>query len=77
MWSKELPLTASCLSPLSGFESRPGQVRKLPGTWRQVVVFARYSVFLNRSTDLAKIWQEKSDEKRNCNIPKDKYGLDQ
>ena len=26
-------LTACCLSPLSGFESRPGHVRKLPVTW--------------------------------------------
>ena len=34
VWSKVLPLTAmaSCLSPLPGFESRPGHVRKLPVT---------------------------------------------
>ena len=31
VWSK--PLTARCLSPLPGFESRPGYVRKLPVTW--------------------------------------------
>ena len=30
---KALPLTASCLSPLSGFESKAGHVRKLPVTW--------------------------------------------
>ena len=28
-----LQLTASRLSPLSGFESHPGHVRKLPVTW--------------------------------------------
>ena len=32
-WSKTLPLTATCLSPLSGFESHPGHVRKLPVTY--------------------------------------------
>ena len=31
--SKTLPLTAGCLSPLPGFESRLGQVGKLPMTW--------------------------------------------
>ena len=31
--SRALPLTASCLSPLSSFESHPGHVRKLPVTW--------------------------------------------
>ena len=47
MWSKALPLTASCLSPMPGFESLPGQVRKLPVTQGQMVVFAAgYSVFL-------------------------------
>ena len=30
IWSKALPLAASCLSPLPGFEPRPGQVRKFP-----------------------------------------------
>ena len=33
-WTKALPLTASCLLPLPGFESQPGHVRKLPGTAR-------------------------------------------
>ena len=33
VWSKALPLTASCLSLLSGFESHPGHVRQLPVTW--------------------------------------------
>ena len=42
-----LPLTACCLSPLPGFESRPGYVRKLPVTWGKVVVFAGYSGFLH------------------------------
>ena len=28
VWSKAMPLTASCLSPLPGFESQPGHVRK-------------------------------------------------
>ena len=32
MWSKALPLTASCLSPLQGFESRLGHERILPVT---------------------------------------------
>ena len=32
VWSKALPLTASCLSPLPQFKSRPGNVRKLPVT---------------------------------------------
>ena len=35
VWSKELPLTTRCLSPLHRFESRrPGHVRKLPVTLR-------------------------------------------
>ena len=33
VWSKALPLTASSLSPLPGFEFRPGHVRKLSVTW--------------------------------------------
>ena len=33
VWSKATPLTARCLSPLPGFESRPGHVRMLPVTW--------------------------------------------
>ena len=32
VWSKAPPLTACCLSPLSGFESRPRHVRKLQVT---------------------------------------------
>ena len=31
-WSKVLPLTASGLSPLPGYEFRQGHVRKLPVT---------------------------------------------
>ena len=30
--SKALPLHTNCLSPMSGFESRPGHVEKLPVT---------------------------------------------
>ena len=30
VWSKALPLTASCHSPLSGFKSHPEYVRMLP-----------------------------------------------
>ena len=33
VWSKVPPLTACCLSPLPGFESQLGHVRKLPVTW--------------------------------------------
>ena len=33
VWSKAPPLTARCLSPLHGFESQTGHVRKLPVTW--------------------------------------------
>ena len=32
-------LTACCFSPLPGFESRSGHVRKLPLTWGKAVVF--------------------------------------
>ena len=32
VWSKALPLTASCLSPLSGFKSHRRRVKKLPMT---------------------------------------------
>ena len=48
VWSRALPLTASCLSPLPGFESWPEHVRKLPVTWGEAVVFARYSAFLHQ-----------------------------
>ena len=47
LWSKVLPLTARCLSPLPRFESWPGHVRKLPVTWGKAVVFAGYSGFLH------------------------------
>ena len=47
VWSKAPPLTPRCLSPLSGFESRPGHVRELPVTWGSAVVFAGYSGFLH------------------------------
>ena len=33
VWPKASSLTARCLSPLPGFESRPGHVRKLPVIW--------------------------------------------
>ena len=33
VWSKALPLTASCLSPLPRFKSQPEHVRKLPVTF--------------------------------------------
>ena len=45
--SKAPPLTARCLSPLPGFESRSGHVGKLPVTWSEAVVFAGYSGFLH------------------------------
>ena len=32
VWAKALPLTVSCLSPLSKFYSHAGHVRKLPVT---------------------------------------------
>ena len=61
--SKALPLTASCPSPLSGFESHLGYVRKLLVTWGYVVVFAVYSGFLHlfqlASHNVAAIWQKK------------------
>ena len=39
VWSRALPLTANCLSPLPVFESHPEHVGKLPVTWG-------YAVFL-------------------------------
>ena len=33
VWSKALPLTANCPSPLPGLECWPGHVRKLPVTF--------------------------------------------
>ena len=47
VWSKVPLLTARCPSPLPGFESRPGHVRKFPVTWAKVAVFAGYSGFLH------------------------------
>ena len=65
VWSKALPLAASCLSQLSRFDPHPGHVRKLPVTWGKAVVFARYSGFLRplqlASHDSVAIWQ-KSDK---------------
>ena len=37
-WSKSLPLTARCLSPLPGFDSQPVHVRKFPVTLGLYVV---------------------------------------
>ena len=46
VWPKALPLTASCLSPLYGFESHPGLVRELPVTWDWAFVrFRRVPLF--------------------------------
>ena len=42
-----LPLTASCLSPLSWLVSQPGNVRKLLGTWGWRMVSAGYSGLLH------------------------------
>ena len=47
VWSKAPPLITHCLSPLPGYESRPGHVRKLPVTWGWAVVLAGYSGFLH------------------------------
>ena len=47
VWSKAPLLTARCLSPLPGLESRPGHMRKLPVTLDLTTVFARYSGFLH------------------------------
>ena len=33
VWSTALPLTASCVSPLTGFKSHSGLVGKLLVTW--------------------------------------------
>ena len=63
VWSKALALTASCLSPLYGIESRLGQVRKLTVALGCDVVFAGFSGFLHQlklaSHGLAAIWQKK------------------
>ena len=47
VWAKVLPLTASCLSQLSGFKYHQGYVRKMPVNWGYVVVFSGYSCFLH------------------------------
>ena len=50
VWSKVSPLTTRCLSPLPGFESRPGHVSDLGlggGFSQGTVVFARYCGFLH------------------------------
>ena len=71
LWSKAPPLSACCLSPLPGLESRPGHVRKLPVTWGWAVIFAGYSGFLHylqlASHELATIGIL-CDEKRNPKI---------
>ena len=38
---------ASCISPLPGFESQPGHVRKIRVTCYKAVVLAGYSGFLH------------------------------
>ena len=40
VWPIALPMTASCLSPLTRFESLQEHVRKLPVTWGEAMVFA-------------------------------------
>ena len=55
--SKVLPLTASCLAPLPGFESRSGQVRKLPVTLGQVLIFARFLLQFNVLVQSAMSWR--------------------
>ena len=45
VWSKALPQTAGCLSPLPGFASRPRHLRMLPVTWGWAVFFVGYSGF--------------------------------
>ena len=63
VWSKALSVTAS-LSPLPGFESRPGRVGKLPVTWGLGGRFRRVFRFPPPVTtvathELAAIWQKK------------------
>ena len=71
VWSKALPLTASCPSPLSGFEYNPGHIRKLPVTWGYGVVFTKYSCFLHQ-LKLASRNMQKTQQKRNSiHIPVD------
>ena len=59
VWSKALPLTASCLSPLPGFESLPGQVASdlgLGGGFRRVLWFPPPNELT--SHNIAAIWQK-------------------
>ena len=60
VWSTALPLSASCLSPLPGFESWPWHVRKVPVTWSYVEVVAGSSGFLHQLqlASHAEIWQK-------------------
>ena len=60
--SKALPLTASYIPPLSGFESHLGSVKKLPVTWCKAVGFDGYSGFLHQLQlaihDSAAVWHK-------------------
>ena len=47
VWTKALPLTPSCPSPLPEFISHPEYVRKLPVTLSSAMIFDRLSVFLH------------------------------
>ena len=44
VWSKALPMTASCLSPLPGFESLLGHEGMMPLTWDQAVDFSGFPI---------------------------------
>ena len=61
VWSKELPLTASSLSPLPMFESRLAQVRKLTATLGKAMFYTGHSSFHHRLQlaiqKLAVTWQ--------------------
>ena len=54
VWSKALPLNASCLLPLPGFESYMGHVKKLLVTRRGFLHCIQLA-----SHNLAAIWQNK------------------
>ena len=62
VWSKALLLTASCLSPLSGFEIVTGASEEVASALGLGSVFARYSGFLDQlhlaCRDIAAIWQK-------------------
>ena len=68
LWWPCDPLTARYFSPLPGFESRPGHVRKLLVIWGWAADFDGYSGFLHylhmTSHELVLAWH-KWDEKRN------------